>query len=248
MAILAGVRSPDTRPDIENACAVTRCQLTVSPQSSDVAFVPARFLIEAETEEALHELARSLDVHFDPRPSAWVIACFAATLDNYLGHVPWRDDGELNWQRKEFSCERIRFQSGRSSGAAALTRYTNPKRSTVLHIFKRAGKFAEVDCDWGRYAILHETGLNMLVYDEKKQLFAVPSGAPLPRLFARSLGLCSGLAPVFLSKDEAGWVSPESAGFDVFRAVPSSIAHLVAEKLGQSLVPLPVKLAGHSGL
>ena len=244
MAVLAGVRSPDTRPDLENACAVTRCQLTVSLQSSDVAFVPARFLIEAETEEALHALARSLDVHFDPRPSAWLLACFAATLDNYLERVPWRDDGELNWQRKEFSCDRIQFQSGRCGGhAATLIRYTNPKRSTVLHFFQRAGKYAEVDCDWGRYATLHETGLNMLVYDEKKQLFAVPSGAPLPRLFARSLGLCSGFAPIFLSKEEAGWASPESTGFDVFRAVPCSIANLVAEKLGQSLIPRPVNLA-----
>lgn len=249
MAILAGVRSPDTRPQIENSCAVNRCRLTVSPQNSDVCFVPTRFLIEAETEEALHELAHSLGVHFDSRPAAWLLASFAATLDKYLEHVPWRDDGELNWQRKEFSCDRIQFQSGRSGGhAPALIRYTNPKRSTVLHFFQRAGKYAEVDCDWGRYAILHETGLNMLVYDEKKQLFAVPRGAPLPRLFARSLGLCSGFAPVFLSKDEAGWASPESTGFEVFRAIPSSIAHLVAEKLGQSLVPLPVKLAGHSGL
>lgn len=243
MAILAGGRSPDTRPDLENACGTNHCQLTVSPQSSDVPFVPGRFLIEAETEEALHALARAAGVHFDPRPAAWLLGCFAATLDDYLGRVPWRDDGELNWQRKEFSCDRVQFQSGKSDGhASALIRYTNPKRGTVLHFFQKAGKYAEVDCDWGRYATLHETGLNLLVYEEKRQLFAVPSGAPLPRLFARSLGLCSGFAPIFHSKEEAGWASPESTGFDVFRAVPSSIAHLVAEKLGQLLIPRPVNL------
>jgi len=243
-AVLAGARSPDTRRDIEGTCSSHRCHLIVAPQSGDVPFVPVRFLIEAETDDALKGLARALGVHFDSRPAAWLLACFAASLDDYLDGVLWRDDGELNWQRKEFSCDRIQFQSSRSGGdTAALIRYTNPKRGTVRHFFRRAGNYAQVECDLGRYAMLREAGLNIFAYDERKQFFAVASGAPLPRLFARSLALCSGFAPTFVSKEAAGWASPESTGFDVFRAVPPSIAHLIAEKLGQSLVPRPVNLA-----
>lgn len=245
-AVLAGARSPETRRDVEGWCVGTGCRLSVFSQHSDLRLVPVRLLIEGDTEEALHALSRSLGIHFDGRPTAWLIVNYAGTLDQYLAAARWRTDGELNWPRKEFNCDRVQFHTGQSNiDAVALIRYTNPKRGNVLHLFRAARRYAEVDCDWGRYAALRDAGLNILIYDERKQLFAVPMGASLPRLFARSLALCSGYAPIFLSKDEAGWPSSESNGFDLFRAVPPSIAHLVAEKLGQSLVPRPVKVNVH---
>ena len=245
-AILAGARSPETRRDVESSCAANGCRLSVFPQHSDLSLVPARLLIEGDTEEVIHALSRALGIHFDVRPAGWLIANYAGALDEYLAAARWRIDGELNWPRKEFNCDRVQFHTAYSDrDATALIRYTNPKRGNVLHLFRTAGRYAEVDCDWGRYAALRNAGLNILVYDERKQLFAVPIGAPLPRLFARSLTLCSGYAPVFLSKDEAGWPSSESNGFDLFRAIPLPIAHLVAEKLGQSLVPRPVKVTVH---
>jgi hypothetical protein len=150
----------------------------------------------------------------------------------------------LNWPRSEFNCDRIAFQFGRATTENVLIRYTNSKRGNTLHLFRKNGQYAEVDCDWGRYAALREAGLNVLSYDERTQLLAVPSGAPLPRLFARSLALCSGSVPLFAAKDDAGWPSPETYGFDLFRSIPPSIGHLVAEKLGQSLIPRPIKVVG----
>jgi hypothetical protein len=245
-AIMAGARSPETRPDVEVSCATNGCRLSVFTQRSDLPSIPARLLIESDTEESLHALSLSLGIYFDARPAAWLIAYWVSTLNEYLTNARWRTDGELNWPRKEFNCDRLRFYTDDPDAyAAALIRYTNPKRGNVLHFFRIAGKYSEVDCDWGRYAALREAGLNILVYDERKQLFAVPVGAPLPRLFARSLGLCSGFVPIFLPKDAAGWSSPEDEGFDVFRRVPRSIAHLVAEKLGQSLLPHPMNLTAY---
>lgn len=245
-AVVAGARSPQTRSDVESSCATNGCRLSAFPQRSDIPFVPARLLIESDTEEGLHALSRSLGLHFDKRAAAWLIAYHARTLDEYLAAARRRTDGELNWPRKEFNCDQIQFLTGNPDGyAATLIRYTNPKRGNVLHLLRMAGMYVEVDCDWGRYAALHDAGLNIMVYDEKKQLLAVPTGAPLPRLFARSLALCSGYAPIFLSKDHAAWPTPESNGFDVFRDIPRPIAHLVAEKLGQSLVPRPLRVPAH---
>lgn len=245
-AVLAGARSPQTRSDVEGSCATHGCRLSAFPQHSDIPLVPVRLLIESDTEEGLHALSRSLGLHFDMKPAAWLIAYHARTLDEYVAAARQRTDGELNWPRKEFNCDRIQFRTGDPDGyAARLIRYTNPKRGNVLHLFRKDGMYAEVDCDWGRYAALHDAGLNTMVYDERRQFLAVPAGAPLPRLFARSLALCSGYAPIFLSKDHSAWTTSESNGFDVFRDIPRPIAHLVAEKLGQSLVPRPVSVPTH---
>lgn len=244
-AVLVGARSPETRREIADACSVHGCRLTVSAHDPELSLLPLRLAVEGDSEETLDALARSLGVRFEVQPPSWLIANFAGTLDEYLSAAPWRSDGELNWPRKEFDPETVRFKTDRRTAAPVLIRYANPKRGNLLHLFRRGGRYAEVDCDWGRYAALHETGLNVLVYDERKQFLAVPASAPLPRLFARSLGLCSGYAPHFVPKDKVGWPTSETCGFDIFHAIPSSIANMVAEKLGQSLVPRPMKVAAH---
>lgn len=244
--VLAGARSPETWRDVEVSCAEHGCRFAVRYHGSGYLLVPARLSIESDNEDALHAVARSLGIHYDSRPAAWVIACFTASLDEYLAGASWRSDGDLNWLRKEFDTDCLQFDAARSDGnATRLIRYTNPKRGTILHLLRRGREFAAVDCDWGRYAALHDAGLNVLVYDERKLLLAVPSGAPLPRLFARAFGLCSGYPPISISAEEAGWPSLERRGFDVFRSVPSAIGEMVADKLGQSLLPRPINVSIH---
>jgi hypothetical protein len=237
-AVLCGARSPQTLAQLETACAQTGCRMQVSPQRAAVNLLPLRVVVEADTVSGLEALAQELSIRCEAEPPAWNLLHFAGTLDTLLQGVKWQAEAPLNWWKKTFEPHRLEWTSAELATLPpmVLLRYIHPRRQTKLHILVHDGQSTEIDLDWGRYAVLREAGLNVLVYHERSYNLAVPQSAPLPRLLARSLALCSGFAPSVLDKKKATWASPEGYGFDVYRSIPPQIACEVAKRLGQRLV------------
>ena len=87
----------------------------------------------------------------------------------------------------------------------------------------------------GRYLILKYTDTNVLLYDEKARILAVPSYVPLPRLLARAVAMCSGrLSQKAMIKKNISKTEKEIS-YEMYLGVTNKIADLVAKKVGQQL-------------
>ena len=243
-AVLAGARSPETLQQIEQASVATGCMVQVESQSDHPdrsRLIPARITVRSENLSALEAASKKLRVPFVQCPSAWTLANLSTSLPKYLEDCSWQPAGDLNWIRRDFDPATWQFRPSRTNGdEVSLTRFTNPRGGTYRHVLRKNCKSAVVDCDWGRYAVLAHRQLNVLIYDERQRLLAVPASTPLPKLLARAAGLSSGYAPVWIPKAKVPWKSLETWGFDLYRGVPARIAELIASCVGQSLVPRPV--------
>ena len=208
-------------------------------QVANAHFIPTRVLLQGGTPATLEKIAVSLGIKYETIPPAWKLLQYASSLDEYLLSQPDPVSGELEgWpSRSDFNPRALQFRKKHQDGTnVRLSRYTNPTTS-ILHFFIwRDGKRIEVDRDWGRYIALHAWGLNVLVYDHKRFLLAVPASASLPRLLARSLGLCSGYAPLFAPREKLTLPTPETWGYHLFKWIPPQIAETVATRLNQELI------------
>jgi hypothetical protein len=237
-AVLCGSRSPRTADALAAACRQHRCGLRIDQQAhaGGGEHAPARLAVEAEAEEPLAAVARALHVTYAGTPPAWGLLQFAGTLDEYLQSRPRVQARDLNWARREYEVRSLQFRMAKASADdVRLSVYEHPVKPATLCLFWHGGAYREVDRDWGRYALLRHAGVEVLVYDPQQFVLLVPSGAPLPRLFARACVLCSGHAPRFVRRDRVPLASPERIGFHVFRGVPPAVARTLAGKLRQRL-------------
>lgn len=237
-AILCGARAPGTRAALERACEALPCSLSVELQSGEGAcrFLPARFAVESETEEALSQLASRLQVPLSAAPPAWALLEYSGTAGEYASSCPAVQAPEINWPKFDFDSELLQFCDPQPSRPVVrLSKYQHPTRGTTLYQLWNGGAYQNVDRDWGRYLILQSTGRNVLAYDRRHCLMAVPATAPLPRLIARACALCSGYAA---HPAKTGGPSDllASCAYEVFLSVPPDIAAAVAAKVGQKLV------------
>lgn len=244
-AIFCGARDPQTASRFLESCKPfgKKIMANFEAQDNNLAFVPRRIIIAAESTEIFSSLAEQLHIGFSETPPAWSLLHFSGSLQEYWDSRAWLTAQELNWSRRDFDSASLQFyEPPINASDFRLSCYDDPKRVGLMrHYLWRDGVRAEVDRDWGRYAVLHWHNQNVLAYDAHRMTFVVPSSAPLPRLFARSLALCSGFAPSFVEKSQLAVTSFEQNGFDIFTGVPSDIAEIVAAKLSQKLVEINLK-------
>jgi len=244
-AVLSGARTPATEKVLSECCKGFghSVDITITEQVHDLMLVPARILIQAESVEQLNGIARSLGIAFEVHPPAWSLLHFSASLDGYVANCKWSAGSELNWRRRDFDPSSLQFGDNRQEGAPIrLSSYTDRVRNTQIYYLWQEESWVRVDRDWGRYVVLRELGLNILIYDQSRFIMAVPASAPLPRLLSRVLALCSGYACSFVSRERFPYPSPEKWGFNLFRDVPPQVAEMVAARLCQDLLPYPLNL------
>lgn len=235
-AILVGARTARTINDVMTVGRELSCHCEVQPQAVTLHFAPRRIAVRAEEEAGLLRLAAELGVPYEQNPPAWQLACMSSSTTGIQEDGTWTAaDVEPNWICRYFDPHRLGFyrQESGLQHPCRLAKYVRPITNQTLYWLWRDGKRLVVDPEWGRYLVLQRIGRNVLFYDRRSLVLAVPVGAPLPRLLARAVTLCSGYAPAFLP----GSIGTEKdlRRFDVYRWVPASIAKLVAEKLGQQL-------------
>jgi hypothetical protein len=183
----------------------------------------------ADSRQHLAQLASELNIAFGLQPSAWGIAMAGNSVDYYLASLEWVDGGDLNWPRRDFDPEALRLvpsnEQVRREGMV-LSVYEHPGGWAREDRLWRGGSSAVANRDWGRFAVLADRGITVLRYDRAAGALSLPRQTPLPGIFARALGLCTGQPPKFEAGDGLGWHS--------YGGVPASIAKVVATKLGQT--------------
>lgn len=271
-AILSGFRTPTTIDQLRSACKSLgqHINIDITEQSSKLILVPKRILIQTEDVSELQEIAAKLAIDFIETPSSWSLLHFSASLEDYLINCHWSDEPELNWKRKTFDENILRFilsptsiggdgsDAGKSKLDIRLSQYQHPYRNSKIYYLWQEERCTQVERDWGRYAVIKAAKIQVLIYDRHRFIMAVPVGAKLPQLLERSLTLCSGYAPIFIEelplqqlainlsipKSEVAVTNLNVTGFNLFRDVPPQIAEITAAKLDQSLLfqSLDIKL------
>ncbi|HEY9692454.1 MAG TPA: hypothetical protein V6D15_09625 [Oculatellaceae cyanobacterium] len=235
--ILAGARSPNTIQELSTACQAVgqHINLEVTEQADGLVLVPKRVAVQAEDVEELEAIANSLKIPFLETPSAWSLLHFAGSLDDYLATLQWSSDPELTWKCQTFNPSSLQLQSIKEIDADVyLSRYNHPSRNTKVSYLWQDGMSTQINPDWGRYAVLKALRLNVLIYDQRKFIMAVPARAKLPQLLERSLTLCSGYVSTYIEKLPS--IFPKIQGFNLFSAIPPQIAEMTAAKLNQTLL------------
>ena len=234
-AMLAGARSPQTIQKLSEACKSIghHVNLEVTQQPGELVLVPKRVTVQAEDVRELEAIAKFLKIPFMETPSAWSLLHFAASIDDYLATLQWSNETELTWKCKIFDPSSLQFRSFPETDTdIRLSQYSHPVQNTQIHYLWKEGRCTKIDRDWGRYVVLKTLRRNVLVYDQRRFIMAVPVGAKLPRLLERALTLCSGYVTTLV---ESLPFSPTIKGFNLFRAIPPQIAEMAAAKLGQTL-------------
>lgn len=236
-AILAGARSPTTIQQLSAACQSIgqHINLEVTEQTDELPLIPKRVAVQAEDVEELEAIANSLQIPFLQTPSAWSLLHFAGSLDDYLATLQWSREPELTWKRQTFDPSSLQFQSKEKIDTNIhLSRYSHPSQNRQYYYLWQDGMCAKINLDWGRYAILKELKLNVIIYDKRRFLMAVPASAKLPLLLERALALCSGNVGKYIEKLPS--LLPKIKKFNLFTAIPPPIAEMTAAKLNQTLI------------
>ena len=228
-------RSQKSVEKLQQYCQSKNINLEQTKQPGNLPLIPTRIAIQAEGIKQLQETAEFLNLTFLENPPAWTISNFAASLQDYQKELNWSQQRELNWEKKQvFNLKNLKFQNNSANSRTSLRQYTHPKKTTkVYYLWRGQENSAEVDLEWGKYLLLQEANKNVITYNPKRFLLAVPVGAKLPKLFDRALTLCSGYIPKFVEKIPK--VDRNIHGFDLYQSVPPQIAQIIAQKLGQTL-------------
>jgi hypothetical protein len=239
-AILCGARGPQTVRQLkEEASAIDErvFKIHATPQDTESRFIPRRILVEGQSAGDLLLLAQRVGItYMDPPPAKGMLE-FAASLDEYLSRCNWSARPELNWARRDFDSARVQFrQPSGSVSPIRLSSYDDPIRQIRVCLLWRGDMAVQVDLDWGRYAALQAAKAQVLLYDAGSYSLAVPSGAPLPRILARAITLCSGYIPRPVDEGILRTQACKRCSHDVYTQIAPSIAALLAAKLGQHIV------------
>ena len=234
-AMLTGARQPGTKQELQQASDVLGGVVTIEPSDHRLGVLPDRIEVEAELPETLEEVARALHIAWQATPSAWVLCSVSASLDEAISRLQWEPAQDLNWRRRYFDPAGLRLRNDIVDVDPALIRYEHPYTRRLRYELRHGEESAVVDGGWGRYAVLKAAQRQVLFYDERRYLLAVPWGAPLPRLLQRALTCCSGRPPVSVQPCKGKYGLLSITGADVYLGVVPVIASQVGARLGQRL-------------
>ena len=231
-AVLCGSRSPDTITAIHRVCDATGgLSLSVSAQLHHP-YAPARLELSGESEEQLVVAGHELSVRYNPAPVAWSLAHASGSVGDYLNSLSWEEREHLNWDRREFDPEQLRFTSSVDDATKLRLRlitYSNRSGWDQRDWLWNGRASADVDRSWGRVCVLASASRNVLHYDRREGLATVPRQTPLPKLLARALALSSGKAPRL--------IPGTGIGLRAYPSVPHPILEVVATKLRYDAMP-----------
>lgn len=239
--VLVGARSPALIEELRTAVKIHRnkASLKYFRNFGINTTIPTTLCIEAIDVETIHEIAKEARIACKTScPAAWALANISSSFDAIKGSLRFESKAEPNWKRRIFSKKRLVFSGFRNENSASfLAEYKDPVSQQLHHWLWKDGASAPVGRDWGRYVFLALEGVNILLYDEKLQKFAVPVTVPLPCILARTVSLCTGTAPslAVTSPNRIGGVPPGHS-IQVYSGIPNVIAKLVASKLSQKLI------------
>ena len=230
-AVLCGARSPNFMDDLSAEGQSAGVEVLIGPHSSASPFAPARVELRAEDATWIEAVADKVGARYVETTPARLLAQVSISLSGYLRGMMWSNDRELDWYCEDFDTERLQFRiPSEIRPDQRLTRYRNPRTTMWHYRLWQGNQSAEVDPDWGRYAILATITKRVLQYSPETRNAFVPIAAPLPTLLARAFGLCSGHCPAVAEE-----VQQNPLGRHLrFIGVPPSVFNKVTAKMGQA--------------
>lgn len=240
VAVLCGARAPQTVAEVTEAASKLSAKVDVR-RVLGPSLWPAAVLVQAEKTEILGAIAERLGIGFGECPSSWSLLSSSITIHKILENLEWKSVPPLDWKREAFDPGRPAFRKGDSPDQGlCLVRYRNPVSRDYLFRLEKSGQTARIHPDWGRYAILCSAGVQPAAYDSASGRAYFPSAAPLPRLLARALVLCSGKPPVAEENESRILGIPSEARLLGYQTVPADVYALVCSKLlAPALLPQP---------
>lgn len=240
-AVLTGARTPSMVQKMKDFVKGNRNSVSHSSklQRSEHPLLPPAIYIEAVDHDHLLKVAQAAQIgcHL-MAPAAWSLVNFSAGIENVRYNLSYEDRADIDWLKRTFSTNTLTFSKNHNTeNVQGLVEYTDPRSQQRLHWIWDGNRAAKMDRDWGRYMILADKGVDVLLYDERRHQLAVPSTVPLPRFLARSATLCTGLAPAPACIGEKSIEGvPAGHPVDIYCAVPPPIATMISEKLSQNLI------------
>lgn len=241
-SVLTGTRTPRILSKLKEfeKCNSEDVSLINVQQVSHDYLIPSAIIIEAVNYQLLHDISQVAGINCNlTQPASWSLVNFSAEIYFVRDSLNFEIYRDLNWYKETFSTETLKFSKFRGrQNTSELISYINPISQQRYHLLWDGNNAAEVDRDWGRYIILANHGKNILLYDERRHVLAVPSTVPLPRILGRAAALCSGLAPEHANLAEASTKVglPKNHFVDVYYSIPPVIARIIAKKLSQDLI------------
>lgn len=233
-AVLCGARSLAFIDKVRTACSTSGATLSMQSQGHLSPFAPTRIEVQGESNDQIQSVATLIGASYLSKPPARAIARWAGSLLEYLETLNWIPDDDLNWYREDYDPVSLRFLVPTGNTATTrLSKYQDPVKTVWRYRLYRDGTFAAINPDWGRYAILSTQGRQVFEFDVANRSVVVPSRAPLPVLFSRTLALCSGYSPKTGRRDEK-MRGAGSMQYDHYVGIPPSVFQMVASKLGQN--------------
>lgn len=185
-------------------------------------------------EEQFKTIADKCNIQFDafnyPQCNIAELSGDLFQYENQL--VPDAQFDDHGWIAKVFNHDKLRFIglfANNIDKNYSLVEY-KLNEYTFKHKLWKNNTAYNINKNWGRYLILKKYDKDVIYYDEKKEILAVPAPLPLPRLLAESMTLCSGKAPRrYLTKlgDIKTW-------FHLYKNIPSTFAYNNFQKIGQN--------------
>jgi hypothetical protein len=199
--------------------------------------LPNAIIIETLSEENLKKIIPELKVEsvLSNSPVLQLIN-FSADVKELKTSISPTQISEPNWISWTFNNSQLKFERRKTQDdGSILSSYICPITQQRLHIFWDNGKGYEIDRDWGRWLVLSEHKKNVICYDKRLQILAVPATLPLPIILARAVTFCSGRSTLTLTEGENNSDIPFGHPLDAYLSVPFSVAEAIAKKLGQNL-------------
>lgn len=246
-AVLTGARTPSLISKIVEFITCNKDSISIRcvKQEDKGYLLPQAIFIEAVDNSILKILAETVNIgHKLDTPAAWSFADFSLEIEDIKNNLSFDETKDPTWYRETFSKDYFSISKHNNKCPPdGLVCYSNPCNQQFYHFIWENGRASRVDRYWGRYIILADNGMNILLYDFRRNLLAVPSNVPLPRILGRAATLCSGLAPESIELDESPIKDlPNAVKMDVFISVPPPIARMISKKLSQTLIPYNITL------
>lgn len=240
-AVLTGARNHDLLDHLQAYAKNHKDQIYLNAKSQKLGnhLIPSAIYLEAINKNILKEAAGDARINFElDMPAAWHLLNFSCGVAEAAEQLSYLEKAALNWPKRTFITSALVFsRQVHDEQEPQLIEYTNPVTQERIHWIRKDNTIAEIDRDWGRYIILSETHKNILLYDKKRNLLAVPSTVPFPRLLARAITLCCGLVPQEAKLNGNPLTQlPANCSMQIYRAVPTPIADCLSKKLGQELI------------
>lgn len=235
-AVLTGARSPSLVSDLKQAI-MNRRESTrlIRRHHKGYPIIPEAIIVESVDSETIREIANVLKITYKQSVPAWEIINYASGIGDMTETSDFKERTELNWNRRVFSTQLMHFgKQTEDQSEIRLVEYANPVNQQLVHWLWKGVLAAEVNRDWGRYMVLANYGVNILIYDKLRNRLSVPEYVPLPRLLARALTLCSGIAPTRATISEYNELGfPPNFPVSIFSEALPEIVSILSSKLQQ---------------